>query len=89
MFMIFQQHPKQEIARIVPLIGDCCAGRWCEPFSWKNVFYERRAKMRSGRKGAQIRRRLQSLHVRGKSYQVADHIDRIALFNSPWKDQIE
>jgi hypothetical protein len=25
--MIFQQHPKQEIARIVPLIGDCCAWR--------------------------------------------------------------
>jgi hypothetical protein len=26
-FMIFQQHPKQEIARIVPLIGDCRVGR--------------------------------------------------------------
>jgi len=37
--MIFQQHPMQEIVRIVPLIGDCCAGRGRAPFSWKNVLY--------------------------------------------------
>jgi hypothetical protein len=36
-FMIFQQHPKQEIAGIVPLIGDYCAGRRCAPFSSINV----------------------------------------------------
>jgi hypothetical protein len=37
--MIFQQHPKQEIARIVPLIGHCCVWRRRAPFSWKNVLY--------------------------------------------------
>jgi hypothetical protein len=59
-FMIFQQHPKQEIARIVPLIGDCRAGAGASRFPGKTF-----------------------------SYQVADHIDRIALFNFPWKGQTE